>query len=120
MTSDNHVTGRVTDAMRKGAEDFWYGLDHNFGCNGYGKFDEEVWNRDVEAFYLAMKQEQASVHSPDEVERLTPEEAWQDLVEKDDRTSPEEYPEMCLITRAELTDYMNRAALQHPAKEMGK
>lgn len=27
---------------------------------------------------------------------------WQDLCDKDDRTSPEEYPDMCLITRDEL------------------
>lgn len=27
---------------------------------------------------------------------------WQDLCEKDDRTSPADYPEMCLITRNEL------------------
>jgi len=29
---------------------------------------------------------------------LTPEEAWQDLVERDDRTSPSEYPDMALIS----------------------
>ena len=40
---------------------------------------------------------------------LTVEDAWQDLVEKDDRTSPEEYPDMALITRAELADYMRAA-----------
>ncbi len=40
---------------------------------------------------------------------LRAEEAWSDLVEKDDRTSPEEYPEMCLITFDELRDYMRRA-----------
>jgi hypothetical protein len=28
--------------------------------------------------------------------------AWQDLLDKDDRTSPEEYPEMALITFEEL------------------
>ena len=37
---------------------------------------------------------------------LTLDEAWQDLVDKDDRTSPEEYPDMALITREELADYM--------------
>lgn len=29
--------------------------------------------------------------------------AWLDLSEKDDRTSPEEYPDMCLISREELS-----------------
>ena len=33
-------------------------------------------------------------------------EAWDELVNKDDRTSPEEYPDMCLITREELRCYM--------------
>lgn len=35
---------------------------------------------------------------------------WQALVEKDDRTSPEEYPDMVLITRDELRDDAQRAA----------
>jgi hypothetical protein len=35
---------------------------------------------------------------------------WSVLVEKDDRTSPEEYPEMCLITREELGDFLRKAA----------
>jgi hypothetical protein len=30
------------------------------------------------------------------------ERVWQDLLDKDDRTSPEEYPDMVLITREEL------------------
>lgn len=40
---------------------------------------------------------------------LTVADAWQDLVDKDDRTSPEEYPDMALITREELADYMQSA-----------
>jgi len=36
--------------------------------------------------------------------------AWQELVEYDDRTSPEEYPDMALITFEELRDFMARAA----------
>lgn len=36
---------------------------------------------------------------------------WQDLLEKDDRTSPVEYPEMALITRAELGGAMSEAFL---------
>lgn len=34
--------------------------------------------------------------------------AWSDLVEKDDRTSPEEYPDMALISEAELREFMQR------------
>ncbi|WP_367347605.1 hypothetical protein [Sphingobium yanoikuyae] len=40
---------------------------------------------------------------------MTVDDAWQDLVDKDDRTSPEEYPDMALITREELADYMQAA-----------
>jgi hypothetical protein len=36
--------------------------------------------------------------------------AWDCLLNKDDRTSPADYPEMCLITREELGDYMADAA----------
>jgi hypothetical protein len=38
-------------------------------------------------------------------------EAWDELVNKDDRTSPEEYPDMRLITRDELIAYVD--ALDH-------
>lgn len=34
---------------------------------------------------------------------------WQTLLAKDDRTSPEEYPEMLLITRSELAGAMSEA-----------
>ncbi|WP_331373815.1 hypothetical protein [Sinorhizobium chiapasense] len=32
--------------------------------------------------------------------------SWQELLDKDDRTSPEEYPNMCLITRGELSQFL--------------
>ena len=44
----------------------------------------------------------------DLVERVA--DAWQELIEYDDRTSPEEYPEMALITREELAAFMARTA----------
>jgi len=47
--------------------------------------------------------------------KRTIDEAWQDLVEKDDRTSPEEYPDMALITHDELAGYMAHAALLSPS-----
>lgn len=50
----------------------------------------------------------AEALEPDET--LTPEEAWDDLVNKVDRNSPEEYPEMALITFDELAGYMRQAA----------
>lgn len=37
---------------------------------------------------------------------MTPCEPWQELCEKSDRTSPEDYPDMCLITQDELREYM--------------
>ena len=35
--------------------------------------------------------------------------AWDDLINKDDRTSPSEYPDMALITSEELAEYMAMA-----------
>ncbi len=43
-------------------------------------------------------------------ETFTADDAWHELVEKDDRNSPEEYPEMCLITIEELRDFMQRSS----------
>ncbi len=37
---------------------------------------------------------------------------WQSLLDKDDRTSPEEYSDMCLITREELHGIVNTALLE--------
>ena len=37
--------------------------------------------------------------------------AWLELNERDDRTSPEDYPEMCLINHEEFVEFMERAAL---------
>ena len=50
-----------------------------------------------------------STPTPAQVEPLSVADAWQDLVHKSDRTSPEEYPDMALITREELADYMQSA-----------
>lgn len=41
---------------------------------------------------------------------LSIEDAWADLLEKDDRTSPADHPDMCLITREELASYMLAAS----------
>jgi hypothetical protein len=45
---------------------------------------------------------------PSEVEQVA-REAWQELVERDDRTSPAEYPEMALITQDELAEFIAEA-----------
>jgi hypothetical protein len=47
-------------------------------------------------------------------------EAWQDLLEKDDRTSPEDYPDMVLITFEELRaiiDEAHRAGSLHQLEQ---
>jgi hypothetical protein len=36
---------------------------------------------------------------------------WQELIDKDDRNSPEEYPEMALITFDEFADYIKRVLI---------
>jgi hypothetical protein len=48
---------------------------------------------------------------------FSPDDAWQELVEKDDRTSPSEYPDMALITREELAEFMGSAATQSDASD---
>lgn len=45
------------------------------------------------------------------------EDLWQELCERDDRTSPEEYPEMCLINFDELSDFITRATPPVPAQD---
>lgn len=44
--------------------------------------------------------------------------AWDSLLNKDDRNSPADYPEMCLITREELGEYMADAAFVEPPTKM--
>ncbi|WP_267395529.1 MULTISPECIES: hypothetical protein [unclassified Sphingomonas] len=61
------------------------------------------------------KQLNADIDAWEASEPLSPEDAWDELVNVDDRTSPEEYPDMCLITRDELFDFMRRAT--PPASE---
>lgn len=49
----------------------------------------------------------------------TAEALWQEMVEWDDRTSPEEYPEMAMLTFEEFADFLNRhrqATLEEAAK----
>lgn len=67
--------------------------DCPFNLVGFVYASEAVatWNRRVEA------------------NGLTTGEAWEELCSADDRTSPEEYPDMCLITREELAEFMRRA-----------
>lgn len=52
----------------------------------------------------------ASLPAASEGESCDALEAWQELVEYDDRTSPEEHPNMALITFEELRMFMSRAA----------
>jgi hypothetical protein len=47
---------------------------------------------------------------------LSPQDAWGELVNKTDRTSPEEYPDHCLITFDELQDFMLRSRQSSPPK----
>lgn len=51
-------------------------------------------------------------------EKLTPEEAWQDLIETSDVTSPEEYPNHALITLEQLREYMTSTCNSVPESGM--
>jgi hypothetical protein len=44
---------------------------------------------------------------------------WTDLCEKDDRTSPEEYPDMALITQDELVSCLEQYAELRVAEALG-
>lgn len=50
-------------------------------------------------------EEYAKKYAP--IPKLTPEEAWQDLIETSDVTSPAEYPDHALITFKQLREYMS-------------
>lgn len=66
-------------------------------------------NHKLYALYQAVRADQALEARKHHTVSVT--DAWQDLCDKDDRTSPEEYPDMCLITREEIADFMSRASL---------
>lgn len=51
----------------------------------------------------------------EKAEALGIDEAWEELCGYSDRTSPEDYPDMALITMEELASFMERAA--HPAPQ---
>lgn len=53
---------------------------------------------------------EAADNGPGPLSKLADRE-WQDLLEMDDRTSPEEYPDMALINRAEFGGAMSEAYL---------
>lgn len=62
---------------------------------------------DIIAFRPA---EALSAHPPATGSGEAVESLWQELLEVDDRTSPPEYPDMCLITYEEFADFIRRAA----------
>jgi hypothetical protein len=55
-------------------------------------------------------------HQASQADTMTPEDFWRDLCEKDDRTSPEDYPDMALVTQNELV-YMLTAYGDQRARE---
>lgn len=70
----------------------------------------------LEAETFALIRLNGRVFVPEEIEaaepeRMMPDDAWQDLVERSDRTSPAEYPDMALITAEELEYYMRASAV---------
>jgi hypothetical protein len=80
---------------------------------------EELMSGDVVLTAEHAKRLNADVDAWEAAEPLSPEDAWDVLVNVDDRTSPEEYPDMCLITRDELFDFMQRAAAPKVASDTG-
>jgi uncharacterized small protein (DUF1192 family) len=50
----------------------------------------------------------------------TIEQLWQDLIDKDDRNSPEEHPDMALITFDEFANYLRASLSPAPADSAGE
>lgn len=74
-----------------------------------------ITDSDVDADQINLVRLNGRVFSPEIIEvdggeALSPLDAWIDLINKDDRTSPEEYPNHALIRSDELAYYMNSAA----------
>jgi len=88
------------------AKDGWtdYGMEGAF-------FRWEVIDRELRAAIAAMPRsiEDDTPTDAGEGVEYTALDAWQELVEYDDRTSPEEYPDMALITFEELKQFMSAA-----------
>ncbi len=78
-------------------------------CGGFAKIiDGHIATEAAETIIRLTAQNAALMAERDA--GLSPDEAWQDLVDKSDRTSPEEYPDMALITFDELADYMRSSS----------
>lgn len=101
---DREMAARVYACFRDHDFAGWVRKGENAG--GDANFIIQLFARHRLAF-----QSEARAGEGESVESL-----WQDLIEKDDRTSPEEYPEHALITFDELADYIARAkpVASHP------
>jgi hypothetical protein len=111
-TSDREAYNPTDDEMTRAFIDGWNArLDHD-------SFEMAVhyWNLASVTHVGAAPADPTS----EAVERLTIADAWDILLNVDDRTSPEEYPDMCLITRDELERFMLAAlATNAPEKVKG-
>lgn len=76
--------------------------------SGYSKPEEAAQNLALMAADAVLALITAVPQPTPETEEFLPRDAWNELVHKDDRTSPEDYPDMCLISFDELKDYMER------------
>jgi len=87
------------------------------------QWDDEAFDAKVEVLKAALATHSPAPMAGETAPLYTFDEAWDELVNKDDRTSPEEYPDMCLITRDELQCYMEARqyapAAAHPSTQEG-
>ncbi|KTQ96808.1 hypothetical protein NS226_06760 [Aureimonas ureilytica] len=85
--------------------------------------DRTLWTPDWQTWLVDARRATEAVPvaaQPADAVREALDVCWDDLVNKDDRTSPEDYPDHALITREELGRYLARAALASvpaPSKE---
>jgi hypothetical protein len=112
----SYRTPKPGDATPDGYAAAFYEIAAMLGIPAQSATPQHVWEAEMRPRLLALTADPTS----EAVERLTIADAWDILLNVDDRTSPEEYPDMCLITRDELERFMLAAlATNAPEKVNG-
>lgn len=108
---------RPTDEIGVTAQDAFSSIGHYIACdNGWFLLGQGDWHpiSDIESAKAAAQADyeqrirSALIATPRQLPSV--DEVWQQLLDKDDRTSPEEYPDMCLITFDELKSLLGGSA----------
>jgi len=116
-----HTEPKASEGREGLAEEFEMMLRHNdkhIPETDYLDVDDEEFARYVKrvapAILAALREREATA-----VGETVLDEEWQRLLEKDDRTSPEDCPDMCLISKQELWEAMSAALAKASAVQPG-